>query len=330
MKYLLNFKKYNLFESSTYDIYDLEVDENEVEEYFMNNYNVDEEEYEYMGSNIFNYMSSESETEFMNNVIYDEKQQSIDEWDNDDLFKRYIIKYSKKFDKLLDEFFEDKTLKGLIKRYKKYQKSITYYDVPDLSLYILNAESLDDLDLEEHLELMTQEELKEMIIDEDESDYVDWAVDERYKDMTVEDYLTEMGYENFYEQVQYYLDFKKLDYDIKNDKDYNFKLEYYLGEICCDENAQNKVLEYDSKNAIYLFDIMNDNYYNGGTYYFQQMYIDEMKKENVEDYENEEEWKNEELPDILNDLDKKFSLNSKIKKKYFKYTKKIASRDFNL
>jgi len=338
MKYLLNYKKYNLNESN-YDNSDLNLDESIVEEYYDSNYEVDEENYKYMGTQLFQFMD---ENKYMTQVMDDFKgNYGIDDYDDEDDFRKYINLNSKDFVELVEKLLKEFNLKELIDRFTKERDKLASgkygykYVKADLPNYIKDADNLDnldELDFDEKLDLLSSEELKQLIIDNDDSEYVNWSVDERYSDVSVEDFLSDMGYhdEDLYEQLKWYIDTDELNKYYKDNENYDYKLDFYLGNIGSDEDIQNKVLEYDNKNAIYLFDIMDKKFYNGRSEYFQQMYIDEMKKENSEDYENETEWANEEMPGIMKDLYDKFGLDEDVKRKYLKYTKQVVASEFNL
>ena len=90
MKYLKNYKKYVINESSTYDKNDLIVDENDVEEYYIKNYVVEEESYKYMGKYLIQFINEE---EFMDSVINDEASSyGVEDYSDEDYFISYINK----------------------------------------------------------------------------------------------------------------------------------------------------------------------------------------------------------------------------------------------
>jgi len=101
-----------------------------------------------------------------------------------------------------------------------------------------------------------------------------------------------------------------------------FSLKYstYVESIEDNLSLQTQVFNYDNKNSIYLFNIIDDINKLTESYLFQKSYITTSAKLGDED-------------DIFNtilDLKRKYILNQTIQKEYYKYMDQITALDFNI
>jgi len=303
MRYLKSFKRYSINENNMYDVYDLSIDEERMDEYYEKNYSVDEDNYRYMGSQLFQFVDDDA---YMEEVKDDEKNNNgvIEYWDEDE-FIEYV------------EETDTKSLREGVDKIIKDKK----YDVDD------------DMDFHDKLELLKVEDFHLLITDyDDEYDFVNFVVDKRYDDKSLEDYLSEFtNSEGYYDYLKGYIDHEKLEEWYKENESPDHKREYYLSDLADDGALAEEIFNYANSNALILFELIEDNdSYIAKTEDFQDAYINELKKRDVEDFDTEEEWAKEEMPGILLELEKKFGLNEKIRKKYGKYGSKVSARQFNL
>lgn len=283
MKYL---KKFKLFENDIFDLNDVIYDENEIESYFKNNWTPDEEIYNYLGSNLFNYINDDEYLE--NEKSYMVNNYEIDEYPS--YFSRFIQK-TYKHEKYIDLDF----IYGFESSY--------IYPNPDK---------------ENEKQTII---LKDFIVNNgDENTFMGFVWDEIYGDMTIEDYLKNLGYssDDYYDTLKYYVDHEELDKDLIEDESFDVKQEYYL-----DNNDLEKIVEYDNKNIVYLF----NDYYMSDIYSitkYQMMYVTQSEILLID--------KQSAIKNIIEYIDK--DITDEFKYKYKReiklyYSKKTAS-EFNI
>jgi len=303
MKYLKSFKRYSINENNMYDVYDLSIDEDRMDEYYDKNYTVDEDNYKYMGSRLLQFVDEDA---YIEEIKDGEKNNNgVEEYWDEDEFIEYV------------EETDTKSLKEGVDKIIKDKK----YDVDD------------DMDFHDKLELLKVEDFHKLIVDyDDESDFVEFVVDKRYDDKSLEDYLSEFtDHEGYYDFIKGYIDHKELEEWYKDNESPDYKREFYLSDLANDTALAEEIFNYDNSNALILFELIEDeSSYIAKTHDFQDAYIDAIKKRDVDGFDTEEEWAKEEMPDILLEIEKKFGLDENIRKKYSKYASRVSARQFNL
>jgi len=307
MKNFINFiNEVNIIkESITYDVNDLILDENEVEEYYIRNHSVSEEEYINYGSMLLNYISDNNKDVFMSGVIEDEKNNfEFSDYDDEDKMEKYIqhlIKNGETTEKEIDIFIKENE-----------------YEI-DL-----------DIDISEKLGLLSVDELKELIEDvSDKYDFAEYVVTNDNSKMTLYEYMIQQySVTEYYDILKNFLDYKTLDKEINEDASLEDMVNFFTTNLPNTESDQYDILNYNSKNIIYLFDIIDDGQEFGKDPENQLLYLTELKKDviNTTSYDTLEEIQDEwdsELDDHLIFIENKFGLSEKIINLYPKKTKRI-------
>jgi len=306
MIYLKSYKYYKkLFETRKYSNIDFILDENEVEEYFMKNYNVSEESYRYIGSVIFQFVNKEK---YIEDIIYDNINNLYLEDLNDDDIREYIKKCI-------------------------YDDDINISTLNDYIIENIDSDLDKELFLEDKLEMLDTNDLYNYINTYlDDNDAIEFIVHKQYDNISLKDYLDEFcTSEEYYDYLVNYIDFKKLDKYIKEIETYDYMLEYYLNDVDNNEILQYRIFEYNHENIIYLFDLLSIGSYFGEVSEHQIIYIDECKKkhEKTTIYDTKQK-KDEKWLDILDNclktIDEKFGFSDEFRKKYSTEIKKFLNR----
>jgi len=300
MKYIKSYIAYESLSVSyaldvSYDISDLEIDDNDIETYFKDKFKITEYDYENVSTESL--ISCVNKDDYMYNAKEDEKNiTTIDDINDIEIYARYIR------NNLSDNI-----------------------DDVNTSLIEFGLDINDDY-LENILELPLSELKK--LIDFDE-DLIEFFVDDKFKKNTLLDYITQSGNDN-YEYLKNFIDYKKLDNLILDDKSDDYKKNFYINNQIDDDNIIRNIMEYNTTNIIILFDVFDETSIIAKEFDYQDAYINEIKKENHKKYFSEIQWEKEELPNILYKIHNKYSLNTDIENKYIEYTYKVAEINFNV
>jgi len=341
MKYLELFENYSkIFESVESDLLD-QLDSSFIENYWDKHlaYTDAEDVYFNFPNMVWNHLDDERA---FDDLKSDEiNNYSVEDFSDDD-FKKYIK----------GKYLEDDER---IQIYKKHIESeidldeledlkVDFKDETDLDEKIRLKKSIknikkkikeiNELDLEDLLDEMSEEDLKEIITDTlDEHEFVESVVNDRF-----DDYGSLEGYvESFWGDISSidwdwllnYLDDDALLQDYNNNVQYDHKYDALLSYISNTTEIQEKLLEVDSKNATELFDLFDDDTENnlGDDYDFQKAYI-EAYAENYAD--GEESDLGEGKGKALKNLYDKFGLVFEIEDEYEGYMHYVLADKYNI
>lgn len=274
-----------------------------IEDYFDDNYEIDEEEAFYT-ANLWNYVDIDDVREglikeLVNSTHIDDKR----------FIKADYIEYIE--DYILNDHtkIKFKWLESILKNYsKRFNLTLKY---------------------EEILNHMDKEELSEAISDIDASDdFLKKYFEDEFGESHPEDILIELHgkhgikYNSLYPYLKEYIkDEDSIIEDFRNRIQFENKLEFIKDKISNDKYLQNKLIEINPNSVQALFDYMDEEKSIGNTYDFQKRYINFMS-ENGE-YEHD-------IAKSIKDIHDKYKLNSEIEKEYIEYTYLIDSDKYNL
>jgi len=294
MKYLkninLNIKKYKLYEYS-YNFYnELEIDGNDVDEYFEDNYEVDLSIYG---------------VDFLRNFIVTNRL-------DDDMEYDYIQNEEV-------EYFSD--LRDYIERYESnFIDAVTEKIKDDYE-----DDYEEDMDFLDMLDLLDNSDFAELINDDDPEEFLKYKWNEYYNGSGMEYLENIYGSDIPKDVIENYIDKDEAKQAIINDEEYEYKKEFFVDNALSEDEWLKKVVDYDNNNALKLFDEfdLTADYFN--TYEFQYlvlklkiydetMYdIDEMNKEELKEFEKDYK---EELIDIVDDIDSNLEFDLNITNKF--------------
>lgn len=314
--------KFKIFESSSqYELIDY-VDENEINEFFYDNYYIDPEE-----------------------AIYNCPKLIWDTIDDKKFVKDYFNDFISSYT-LSD--IDDDQLREFIKNHLTYKKE---EKIRKLYLYNNEGEDIyDEDDYENMLDEFDDDDLKSVALeDNDEYDIIKYTYPDPYEDYKAIDMISDFyGLDPyFYNKKQnrwnntYYEDFKRIKRIVwnylDNDKivelykaaeDDEYKKEYVKEFIFQSPNLQRNILKNNKEAILDLFELLveEDGGQNiGDEYDFQKAFIEKYEKENP-DEEDEDML----IPTALKKLNDEFGLNKKIKKEYKDYTILLDLDKYNL
>ena len=234
---------------------------------------------------------------------------------------------------------------------EKWAEKINELDIDDFDDEEELKEEQDNLKEYSYSEILTEldeDELSEIISNNDTSEFFKFMFNGSYTSGL--DYL-EMIYGEFkttkhdpystrddadktkFDAIEKYINWSKVDEDLLYDTEQETKEEFYKDNIVNDKDLQEEIFKYDKKNAIYLFDILDDNSDLGFEEDFQRLFIEQSLEQEQEDAENDEvkqEIKKDELPNILLKVDDKFELIDILKNEYREYTHLISLKNFDI
>jgi len=337
-----NFKTFRLLtESSTSENLIDQIDDDFIEKYYDEHYDISLSEVIEMSSHddIMDYFN---EDKYKKDWIEEfSRDYSFSEFDTDDL-KLYI---KKKLD--------DKKENKIIEIYNRNNYDEDDEDSEKETEY--NSYMLDNLD---------KDELQEVIEDRGEEDNcAEWIIDGWYSGQNGKDIFDEMcgwaikngkygeyEYGSFkeisssklYKRVSNYIDDTKLKQNWKDGEDFDHKKETVKGDIWDSPILQRYLIKEDPDNAEALTELWSKNNGKniGNEYNFQKAYINKYLKDNmdekeenddeeyktIDDEEEDEEYKTTLIEDSLGYLHKKFGVNDKIADEYEPYMWKITAQ----
>jgi hypothetical protein len=314
--------KFKIFESSSqYELIDY-VDENEINEFFDDNYYIDPEEAIYIWPKL------------IWDTIDDKKFVK-------DYFNDFISSYT-----LSD--IDDDQLREFIKNHLTYKKE---EKIRKLYLYNNEGEDIyDEDDYENMLDEFDDDDLKSVALeDNDEYDIIKYTYQDPHEDYKAIDMISDFygldpyfynkkqnRWNNTYDEdfkrikriVWNYLDNDKIVELYKASEDDEYKKEYVKEFIFKSPNLQRNILKNNKEAILDLFELLveEDGGPNiGDEYDFQKAFIEKYEKENP-DEEDEDML----IPTALKKLNDEFGLNKKIRKEYKDYTILIDLDKYNL
>ena len=315
MKYLKNINlkinKYKLFENISMLYSDLNIDENDIDEYFDKNYEVDLDIY---GKDFLrNYIDEDSLDKEMKRSFLESS-----EVENFSDLREYIEKYESNF---INEVKE--------KVKKDYEDD---YE--------------DDMTFDEMLDLLDDSDFAELILNDDEEAFLEEKWEEYYDGSGMEYFKNIYGNEIPMSVLQYYIDEKTAKDAIKESESMDYKKEYFIDIALTSRNQDKylkKVVDYDNDNVLILFDYFDDDADYFYTYEYQKILlrkklenetdinIDKLNEKELKEFEKEYEY---ELEDILENIENKYNLVIEITEKFPKIYRKLNikrnAKKFNL
>ena len=351
MKYLKLFENYSkVFESTESELLD-QLDDSYIEEYWDKHlaYTDVEDVYCNFPNMVWDYINDKialadiKRGEIDNYGIddfsnYDFKEyingKDVDDEDEEEIFKKHI-ESEIDLDELKDlkielkgetDIDERKRLRKEIKKIKKKIKEIR------------------ELLLSEVLDEMSEDDLREIITDVfDEEEFVESIIEDRFREYySLENYIESVwgsidsiefnsSYSNKrgdWDWLLNYLDDKALLKDFNDNEEYDHKFDSLQNNISDTKEIQEKLLEVDSKNAIELFDLFDEDTTNniGDDYEFQKAYVEAYAKNYADD--------ESELPEgkglALKNLYEKFGLQFDIEDEYEDYMHYVLADKYNI
>lgn len=304
MKHLKLFKQ--IFETNSFELLVDQFDENFIDEYFRDSYGIDIEE----AARYIDIWQFVDDDKFVSDYIQDEVNNfGVEDIGDKDNWKKYIK----------DNLIDIDSVKEYLNE-KREERRKTELDL-----------NLDDLDYDDLVDELKQKDLIKIIKDQNhETDYLQEYFEERYKNESAYDIMRELYsqdelQENGYKYIQNYVDDDKVIEEFYDNQDSSYMKEYVGDQISRDRELQTKLLKLKPKNALELFDIMEDDSSIGDSYEFQNIFmkqtIKQMKKEGEDDLF---------VAKKLKELNDKFSLANGIETKYKKYTFYIDTEKYNL
>jgi hypothetical protein len=301
MKYLKRFNKYKLNESNNnYDIYDLEIDFSIAEDYTRDNYDWIEY-YKQLGKDIFDFMSDYEKNKY--------------------------------YDHLISEFVKNTT----------YQ-DIADYDEERLRNYIKNnsncyednikwdEDNFDDFD--DMVDKLSTQEIIDIFEENDKyynSCSYSFIYDEAYSNYEHYNSIEEMfdwvsNDEDYYNELENYFDEEKAQESLLDNDD--VVRDFYLNDIQTDDELKDELIEFDESNIKAIFHILDKNNNYGRSKEFQIKYIDYIVKNEL--IYDDGAVNKDDMIDLENDINEKFSITTEAKKHIKKYITKSKARKFNL
>ena len=354
------FEKYN-FSKELIDY----LDDNYIEEYFDDKYDIDIEEIAGMWPQIlYNHVNDER---FIDDWIRDEiNNRSIDDYDEND-FREYLDEnWSEDIEKDIvkkwcdDNDIEQKIISdydGVIKikdddesnrkviiktpngekvKYKIPEEHTILYNNGDK---IRKGKVISKVEYDEDMYKDMDEDYIRELMDRycDEEDFVETKVKDNYDNYDaqtlIEDIYGKLEGKQLYDILQWYIDEDAIKDEWKENEDWNYKKEFVADYISNDRELQLKILERSENEAIvelfqFLANEHSKNNIIADEYEYQKLYIEKYLEENGDT--DDEDDKNEYWPEALKFLHKNFGLDPDIKEEYGDYTYLIDAEKYNL
>ncbi len=351
LKYLKFFENYSkIFESVESDLLD-QLDDNYIEEYWDEHlaYTDAEDVYINYPNMVWRFIDDKralddlKSDEIGNSSIEDFSENDFKDYiimkcvDDDSKEKRIIYKKHIESEVDLDELedlkfhLEDETDIDERKRLKKEIKEINK-----------SIKNIKEMDLEELLDVMSEDDLNEIITDVfDENEFIESVITDRFDEyQDIEDYIESFwgsvdsvtfssSYSNSrgdWDWVLNYLDDDALLKEYNDNEDYDHKFDTLQGFIFDTREIQEKLLDVNSKNSIELFDLFSEDTKNniGDEYDFQKAYVEAYS----DDYADGD--KSEGKGEALKKLYDKFGLQYNIENEYGDYLYYVHADKYNL
>lgn len=345
-------KKYNNFiriNESKSVLEQLDIDESTITNYFSENYDFDEWHSIEMLS--LDYFVDHIDTERLNNVMYSDFKESIyqDDEDEDNVkdflknhesttydygenFQGYSVEIDELYqEKIIDELDKDdyddeESFKEEIEMRKDYTYDEKIDELADEDIdYLKNIIDWDDYSLDKWYSWYNGSGLEwlEMI-------YGEFTATKR--DSYSYSYNNSNPDEDKFNAIEGFIDWNQLDASLESGFEFEYKEEFFTGQITYNQDIQREIFEYNNRNSFLLFDEIDENSSLGKSEEFQESYIEEyLINEYGEDLNDLDEYdKKIGMKDVLLKIDKKFGINDNIESKYKQYMSRVKGKRFNL
>lgn len=340
------------------------LDDNYIEEYFDDKYDIDIEEIAEMWPQIlYNHVNDER---FIDDCIRDEiNSRSFDDYDEDD-FRRYLDEnWSEDIEEdIVEKWCDDndieqeiisdydgvirikdddesnrkvilKTSNGKKVKYKIPEEHEILYNNGDK---IKKGQVISKVEYNEDMYKDMDEDYIKSLMDRhcDEDEFVEAKVKENYDNYDaqtlIEEFYGKLEGKQLYDILQWYVDDDAVKQEWKENEDWTYKKELVADYISNDRELQLKILEGSENEAIVeLLEFLANEHSKdiiAYEYEYQKLYIEKYLEENGDP--DDEDDKNEYIPKALKFLHKNFGLDPDIKEEYDDYTYFIDAEKYNL
>ena len=302
MKYLIDFKKYNINEYSAYnnyDIYDLEIDFVIASDYVSDNYDW-EKYYKSLGKEIFDFMG-----DYERNKYYDD---------------------------LIDKFVNNTTYKDIA---DWDEERLRDYIIDNEDCYIdnLDFDENEDVNFDNYIDKLDTTEIIKIFEDNDNytgcnSMYLYNEAHSQYNHYnSIEDFFEFVEKdEDYYNILDGYFDKDKaIDRILENDDGVR---EFYLEDIQTSDHLKATLIEYEESNIDILFHLLDKNNEYCKDTYFQKKYIDYTIENHIKD--DNDNVNEDDAIDLEKNINDKYGITEEAQKYLMSYVKKSRARKFNL
>lgn len=365
-------KKFKMFEnygSRTKNDILKEFEYDYIDEYFMENYNIDVEEIISIWPQIIeNHIDDKG---FVENFIDNEINNSGIEDFSDSEYKEYIennidsdmeleiINFYKE-----NEGLDENIISGIDGRVNiitsnegdittikitNDKNEVEEYEITnDYTISVKNNQTIqkntiiaknDDLEYDSYmLDSLDEDQLRDVITNCDkEEEFIEETINNRYDDYDameiIKEFYGNISGKQLYDIVGWYLDEDALINDYKENESQEYKEDFIMEELERDEDLYDYLIEKDENNILLIVDYFieeNSTPTITSGYEFQKSYIEKTVENYFDDSEYDEEEQGEIIASALKKLNDNFVLDSDIKYEYEDYMYKINAEKYNI